>query len=500
MVEIGGIRLDNEQEQIVYDESDNLLVVAGAGSGKTLTILGKIKYLINEKNIKPEEIICISFTNETANNLKNKLKNMDIDVKVYTFHRLGLYFLKNKYQIADPLTLENVINNFFKIDVLYNKKLLEIVLNYFGLKTKEEYLKLYRTSYEYVYELEKLINTFIKLFKCNDYMLEDFNKFLKKARSIFNIKNYKTEKHLLILCLNIYIEYEDYLKKNNEIDFDDMLTRAKERVYDTKTKYIIIDEYQDTSYVRFSLIKEIIDKTNAKLMVVGDDFQSIYRFTGCDLELFTNFHKYFRNTKIRYISNTYRNSNELIDVAGSFIMKNKEQIKKKLKSNIHINKPIVVVRYKMKNDLKKLILNIYKKNKNILILGRNNNDINSYLDKDFIIKDNKIIYLKNRKIDIKYLTVHKAKGLEADNVIIINLYNKTLGFPNKMNDDKLLRFVSKNKINYPYDEERRLFYVALTRTKEKVYLYTPFNSSVFVNELIDDYRDRIDIINIKDFK
>ena len=69
-----------------------------------------------------------------------------------------------------------------------------------------------------------------------------------------------------------------------------------------------------------------------------------------------------------------------------------------------------------------------------------------------------------------------------------------------MNDDKLLRFVSKNKINYPYDEERRLFYVALTRTKEKVYLYTPFNSSVFVNELIDDYRDRIDIINIKDFK
>ena len=159
-----------------------------------------------------------------------------------------------------------------------------------------------------------------------------------------------------------------------------------------------------------------------------------------------------------------------------------------------------MVRYKMKNDLKKLILNIYKKNKNILILGRNNNDINSYLDKDFIIKDNKIIYLKNRKIDIKYLTVHKAKGLEADNVIIINLYNKTLGFPNKMNDDKLLRFVSKNKINYPYDEERRLFYVALTRTKEKVYLYTPFNSSVFVNELIDDYRDRIDIINIKDFK
>ena len=498
-MEVNNIILDEEQEQIVRDESDNLLVVAGAGSGKTLTILGKIKYLINEKNINPNEIICISFTNEAANNLRNKLKSMDIDVKTHTFHKLGLYFLKNKYQIADPLTLENIINNFFKIDILYNEKLLKIVLNYFSLKTKEEYLKLYRTSYEYIYELEKLINTFIKLFKCNDYNLEDFNKFLKKARNIFNIKNYKTEKHLLILCLNIYIEYEEYLKENNEIDFDDMLIKAKEEVYDTKTKYIIIDEYQDTSYVRFDLIKEIINKTKAKLMVVGDDFQSIYRFTGCDLELFTNFHKYFKNTKIKYISNTYRNSNELIEIAGSFIMKNKEQIKKNLKSNIHINKPITIVRYKTKKDLKKLILSIYKKNKNILILGRNNNDINNYLDNDFTIKDNKIVYLKNKNIDIKYLTVHKSKGLEADNVIIINLYNKTLGFPNKMKDDKLLRFVSKNKINYPYDEERRLFYVALTRTKEKVYLYTPTNSSIFVNELIDDYRKKIDIVNIKDF-
>ena len=95
---------------------------------------------------------------------------------------------------------------------------------------------------------------------------------------------------------------------------------------------------------------------------------------------------------------------------------------------------------------------------------------------NFIINQNQIIYLKNKNIDINYLTIHKSKGLEADNVIIINLYNKTLGFPNKMKNDKLLRFVTKTKINYPYDEERRLFYVALTRTKEKLYLFTPINS------------------------
>ncbi len=498
-MEINGYKLDEEQEKIVYDESPNLLVVAGAGSGKTLTILGKIKHLL-ELNIKPEEIICISFTNEASNNLKNKLKINNIDVNVYTFHKLSLLILKNKYQIADPSTLDNIINNFFKIDILYNENILNIVLKYFSLKNKNDYFKFYQTNYEYIESLEKLIGTFIKLFKCNNYNIEHFNKFLKKSRNILNLKNYKNEKYLLILILNIYIEYMDYLDENNEIDFDDMIIKAEQEVkksFDKKIKYIIIDEYQDTSYIRFNLIKSIIEKTNSKLMVVGDDFQSIYRFTGCDLELFNNFTKYFKNSKILKISTTYRNSNELIQIAGNFIMKNKYQIKKNLKSSKSINKPIIIVKYKNKKDLKKLILNIYKENKSILILSRNNNDINNYLDNDFSIKDNKIIYLKNKNIDINYLTIHKSKGLESDNVIIINLYNKTLGFPNKMKDDKILRFVTNSKINYLYDEERRLFYVALTRTKEKVYLFTPLNSSVFVNELIKDYRKNIEIIDLK---
>ena len=93
-----------------------------------------------------------------------------------------------------------------------------------------------------------------------------------------------------------------------------------------------------------------------------------------------------------------------------------------------------------------------------------------------------------------YLTIHKSKGLEEENVIMINLEDKLLGFPSKIEDSKLLRFVSKNKEKYPYSEERRLFYVSLTRTKNKVYLLTPLkNESIFVKELIKDYKNKINI-------
>ena len=253
-----------------------------------------------------------------------------------------------------------------------------------------------------------------------------------------------------------------------------------------KYKYIIIDEYQDTSYVKFNLIKNILEKTNAHLLVVGDDFQSIYRFTGCNLDIFINFKKYFKDSKIMKIENTYRNSLELIKITSKFILKNKKQIKKNLHSNKHLNKPIKYIYYNNKKEIfKKLILDIYDKNKNeIMILGRNNKDIISVIDSDFILNNDNLIYLKNKDIKMKYYTVHKSKGLESDNVIIINMENKLLGFPSQIEDDKILRFVLNKTDYYPYEEERRLFYVALTRTKNEVYLLIPVNKkSVFVDEI-----------------
>lgn len=503
---INGYYLDREQQAIVMDESKNLLVVAGAGSGKTLTILGKINYLVKYKKINPNEILCISFTKKAADSLKTKIENeFGFTMPVYTFHKLSLEILKEQkeiYEIADSNLLENIIHEFFLETILSYPQQMKLVLYYFKIRKhkniKQSYLFFYQNNKKLFILLENLLSTFIHLLKCNHHSLEDFSLFLKQARKTFSYSNYKKEKRFLILALNIYLLYQKYLKENEEIDFDDMIVKATKVVKDNKRsyRYIIIDEYQDTSYIRFRLVKEILDRTGAQLMVVGDDFQSIYRFTGCDLSLFINFVHYFKEAKIMKIQNTYRNSQELIKVAGDFVMKNKKQISKRLCSHKSLQKPIQIIYYhNLKECFKKVITEIYQSTKKpILVLGRNNKDIQLVLDKYFKLKeDGTIIYQLNTNMKLYYLTAHKSKGLEEENVIIINLVKSYLGFPNQIKDDRILRFVSKSIERYPYSEERRLFYVALTRTKNYVYLLVPYkNPSIFVKELVKDYPDMVE--------
>ena len=349
------------------------------------------------------------------------------------------------------------------------------VLKYYNLfEIKFNVLKKYKRLN--ISPLKKLIAKFIRLMKTNGYDITEFAKFYKGR---VKTKDY----YLLKIILIIYQLYQKELEDNHEIDFDDMIIKSASndlKVHDYK--HIIIDEYQDSSMIRFNLIKSILDKTNSSLFVVGDDFQSIYKFAGCNLNVMLDFNKYFNDSKVYKISNTYRNSQELIDIAGSFVMRNQKQIKKNLKSNKHIDNPIVIIKYKdYKQEFKNLITSL--KDENILILGRNNKDIYALLDNDYTYKDGTLIY-NPLNLKMKYLTVHRSKGLEEEVVILINLYDDILGFPSKLEDDKILSLVSPKIDNYPYSEERRLFYVALTRTETRVYLYTPYyKKSIFVDEI-----------------
>ena len=340
---------------------------------------------------------------------------------------------------------------------------------------------------EEIYSFYSLISKFIKMFKGNNYDVSKFDEFYKEAKKKDNIRSM----YLLELMKDIYIYYQNELIRNGYMDFDDMINLATSKIissFNNKLSYIIIDEFQDISYSRYRLVKAIQDKTNAKVIAVGDDWQSIYRFSGCDLNLFVHFDEYFPHPKIMCINNTYRNCQNLIDIAGMFIMQNdKGQIKKKLKSlKDNIDNPIEYIFYN-ENVIKAAEKAIDKLKdlgcKKIAILGRNNSDIERF-GYGKRSNEKEIDLSKRFKYNVIFTTVHKAKGLEWDGVIICNFDNYVSGFPNKMADDPILDYVTLTTDDYLYEEERRLLYVALTRTKTKCLILIPKkNPSIFSDEL-----------------
>ena len=373
-----------------------------------------------------------------------------------------------------------------------------------------------------------LLKTFIELFKGNNYDETKFKEFYDYVGGLKDSFSKDRTIAFLKIVEEIYNDYEAYLLKIKKIDFNDMINKASDCIVknglDLPYKYIIVDEYQDTSFTRYNLLRNICDSIGAKIMVVGDDWQSIYSFSGCDVNIFTKFDNFFDVCETRYIEKTYRNSQQLIDASSNFVMKNPDQTRKELKSSKSLKYPIKLVNFdndfdeilKFELIIKNIINQSTFKNKKILILGRNNKDIfnllknfnveNEYGKRKFEIlgdedklrrnKFVKIVYRESPDVNIEYRTVHQSKGLEWDNVILINLKNWKAGFPNKMVDDPVLNFVKRNGDSFSYAEERRLFYVALTRTKNNVYLLAPyFKSSVFVQELKTDAN--VELLNLE---
>lgn len=455
-----------------------------------MTIIGKVVYLIKCCNVKPEEILCISFTNDATKNLQQNIaKYYGFTIDIYTFHKLALKIIhssRQKYEIAPDDILDIVIERFLMEIVpqnTYYQKAVSLIL--------KEQPKSNLTN------IKRLIKTFISLFKGNNYHFSYYLTILKKINNFFNYRKLTPEKALLLLIINVHLLYENELSTNDYLDFNDMINKSitilNKHNLPKKWRYVIIDEYQDTSYVKFKLIDKILQLTDADFLAVGDDFQSIYRFTGCDLQIFLKFTKYFQYSKLFYIVNTYRNPQELINVAGQFIMKNPSQQKKKLHSSKHLTKPIKLYYTQNEKDTLKQIISSLPYPQEIMVLGRNNKDIYNYIDQEYEQLPNN--YFKYKEKMFRYLTIHKSKGLESDIVIIINLKDDNLGIPTKIKDEKILRFVNNTKDYYPFEEERRLFYVALTRTKTYCYLLAPSEkASIFVRELTK-YREYIEIVS-----
>ena len=387
-------------------------------------------------------------------------------------------------------------------------------------RSNQEVMEKLVTSEEsrYIRRLVNLICRFITNFKTNGYTEDEFNRMYNSTQNV-------RTRLFLDICNDCYLEYQRYLKENDAVDFQDMINESARLLREVAGmkqkldfKYIIVDEYQDISRQRFDLVTELHNVTDAKIIAVGDDWQSIYAFSGADITLFTKFEEKMGYAKLLKIVRTYRNSQEVIDIAGNFIQKNNSQIKKELISNKNITDPVIIytydstkkdpkgdnrsgVNYAIAHAVEVALEQIMSYNKAeskqinspILLLGRFGFD-GDRLEKsglfEYVTRGNKIRSVKYPKLDITFMTAHASKGLGYDNVIVINGRNETYGFPSKIEDDPVLSFVIKGDDSIDFAEERRLFYVAMTRTKNRVFFIAPEqNPSEFLLELKHDYKN-----------
>ncbi len=362
---------------------------------------------------------------------------------------------------------------------------------------------------KYFNKFIQLVCVFISRFKTNNFSPAKFDEWKVSL-------NDERTKLFISICYQCYLAYMTELKNKNSIDFEDMINNASnmlDKMIENNIKlpydYIFVDEYQDISLQRFDLCEKLAKCSNAKIIAVGDDWQSIFRFSGARVELFTKFEEMMGYANILKIVKTYRNSQELIDIAGSFVMQNNKQIKKELKSNKTLSDPILLMSYNdmySKNDDNKPIERMCKAiqksldmivettgyNSSVLLIGRYGFE-EFQLSKQseyFTIKNGHISSLKYPNLKMTYLTAHSSKGLGYDNVIIVNGKDAILGFPSKIVDDPVMKLVIKDTENVEYAEERRLFYVALTRTKNRVFIITPIHRpSKFILEIKDKFKN-----------
>lgn len=332
----------------------------------------------------------------------------------------------------------------------------------------------------------RLVVTFVTLIKSSCKSIQEVLKQAKNVgdkRSIFIIKR---------IFQPVYERYIEELRNNNQIDFTDAILQATEicrSSHPVKYEYIIVDEFQDISVDRYNFLKVLREgNPPAKLYCVGDDWQSIYRFSGSDMALFNQFPDYFGSTEINRIETTYRFGEPLVSLSSQFIQRNKAQLKKDIHPfNPQAKTELQFCAYERRdycNAIGQLVASI-PADKSIFLLGRYSFDdyYLSFLYKS-VKEGNRFYYfIGDRKIE--FLTVHKSKGLEADYVIILQCNKDTYGFPSMVSDDPVLDYVLTKSDQYPYGEERRLFYVAITRAKIKTYvLYDRRFPSVFVDEFL----------------
>ncbi|QUM81490.1 MULTISPECIES: UvrD-helicase domain-containing protein [unclassified Moritella] len=508
--------LTEKQRDACIVANDANLVLAGAGCGKTSVMLGRCAYLLESQQATADTILILAFAKDAAQEMKIRLKERlpNARITVKTFHALALDIIKqvetNKPKISKLASSDNAKQQFFKqaiatllMDAGFNALFSEYCYAYVAWlgklpseKHEQEVTRLLAGKGGYKKLLTQLVELTMQYKNTRTERAE-------KRLSALPDSDFAALTHEVVVILLEH--YQTNLAENNEIDFDEMITKASDYVsngqFSSPWLHILVDEFQDISQARASLVRLLqTQHDDSKLFCVGDDWQAIYQFAGSDIAVTTRFSDYFGMTSTLPLDTTFRFNDQISAVASGFVMVNTEQMNKKITTYSKAKKACIQVNYyqvsdnkrseNKKNDdaarlllekkLKQIAASVKGegKQKSVLLLARFN----------FQLPDNKtltVLSTQYPQLAIKAMTVHSSKGQEADNVVVLAMEAGEHGFPCHKSRHPFAMILQPDVSGFPDAEERRLFYVALTRARQQVYLLcNKSNPSSFVEELV----------------
>jgi len=383
------------------------------------------------------------------------------------------------YQLVEGSLLKELDQSLFKAGVLSSPLPPESVL-----ETLREFGA--------ISEFSKLLAVLLKRYRANCY--EEG----KLQAAIDTVENSSQMSAVMKLLMPIVDDYMGLLSEHQHIDFDDMIGKAIEYVKSGRFKspweYILVDEFQDISEPRARLVQLLKASTrDCSLFCVGDDWQAIYRFTGSDIRFTTKFSQIFGATKTTALDYTFRFNNSICDTASRFVLENPAQVKKALKTHTTVTKPAVSI---LRADNRQKFNDSRPDERLVAILKRialiADNGAKVYLMGRFGFNLPGKVQLRQLKSEVPMLileccTIHSSKGKEADYVVILGMEKGKHGFPSQKVTHPLLDALLPRLEEFAYAEERRVFYVAITRARKRVYLIADMAvASGFVIELLDN--------------
>lgn len=507
--------LSDEQISAIADAGHNTLVLAGAGTGKTTTIVGYIAWLLAIKRATPEEILVLSFTKKSADDMSQRIMaSTGKAIRACTFHSLGLEICRASTIAERPIInghasngvmramFERLLAQNIPYRLLAFKLMPKELLGKYGRAAKSEDFQLPTDDYDFNQYKQSLIEnaqTIIQHMRQNNIDTDG----MRVLNERHGGKHVGHNREMLQLIEPLYNAYIGNFRTTQGIDFPGMITDAircvRRNDYRHPYKYVLIDEYQDMAQPRYELIRALREQSDFTLFCVGDDWQSIYRFAGSDIHLILDFAEIWRDwgpTRMFQITTTRRFRQSLIDASGKFIMQDKNLYVK------HLHNPSDKKDYSLKalggttqeerfnaivEQLRKL-----PKAASVLMLGRYRSDLNLLLrnDRDGLFQidehTDSIVFLEKPDMNITFMTAHKSKGLQRDFVFLLCCSGGLKGFPSAIPEEPLLGLLLPEVERMPHAEERRLFYVAMTRCRKKLFFVVDQSRpSRFMYELHD---------------